>query len=182
MDTPPLPADPLLTDGDVLLRRHRDADLDGVLAQGSDPVTQRWVPVPVPYGPQQARDYLAAVRADHGAGRALALAVEVGGRFAGSVDLRLEGAGWAEVGYGLAPWARGRGVGVRALRLLLVWAFDEAGLTGVHWRALVGNEASRRTARACGVRVEGTVRGLLDHRGERRDGWIGSVLAGELVR
>jgi RimJ/RimL family protein N-acetyltransferase len=31
------------------------------------------------------------------------------------VDLRFDGIGGAEVGFGLAPWARGKGVMTRAL-------------------------------------------------------------------
>jgi RimJ/RimL family protein N-acetyltransferase len=42
-------------------------------------------------------------------------AIAYGGRFAGSVDLRFDGIGGAEVGFGLAPWARGKGVMTRAL-------------------------------------------------------------------
>ena len=47
MDIPPWA--PTLTDGVVTLRAHRPADVDDVLAQGRDPVMQRWTTVPVPY-------------------------------------------------------------------------------------------------------------------------------------
>jgi RimJ/RimL family protein N-acetyltransferase len=39
----------------------------------------------------------------------------------------------------------------------------------------VGNWASRRVAWSAGFRVEGTVRGLLPHRDQRVDAWIGSL-------
>ena len=80
---------------------------------------------------------------------------------------------------GSAPWARGRGVMSRAVRLALVWAFVTLHVDVAHWRAAVGNWGSRRVAWACGFRVEGTVRGLLEARGRRQDGWVGSLLAGE---
>jgi RimJ/RimL family protein N-acetyltransferase len=67
----------------------------------------------------------------------------------------------------------------RAVRLMLTWGFERAGLEVVYWRAQVGNWPSRRVATRCGFRMEGTVRGLLEQRGERRDGWIGSVRRGE---
>ena len=51
------------------------------------------------------------------------LAIAYRGRFSGSVDLRFDGVGGAEVGFGLAPWARGNGVMTRALRLVLAWGF-----------------------------------------------------------
>jgi len=53
------------------------------------------------------------------------------------------------------------------------------GIGVVYWRAQVGNWASRRVAGRCGFRMEGTVRGLLEQRGERRDAWIGSLRRGE---
>lgn len=58
--------------------------------------------------------------------------------------------------------------------------FDELGLAGIHWSAVAGNDPSRRVAEKTGFRIEGHVRGLLMRRGERLDGWMGSLLAEEL--
>jgi len=63
----------------------------------------------------------------------------------------------------------------RALRLCLRWGFDVGQFDVVQWKAEVGNWPSRRVAWACGFRVEGTVRGLIDHRGGRSDGWLGTL-------
>ena len=82
-------------------------------------------------------------------------AVAYQGRFAGSVELRFDGIGGAEVGFGLAPWARGKGVMTRALRLVLAWGFGLPGIGVVYWRAQVGNWASRRVAGRCGFRWKG---------------------------
>src|SRR5277367_3661097 len=57
----------------------------------------------------------------------------------------------------------------RALRLVLAWGFGLSAIAVVYWQAQVGNWASRRVAGRCGFRIEGTVRGLLEQRGERRD-------------
>jgi RimJ/RimL family protein N-acetyltransferase len=135
---------------------------------------QRWTTIPVPYERHHAEEWLASRPGDWARGRYLAFAVEVEGRFAGSVDLRPDGSRGAALGYGLAPWARGRGVAVRALQLLLPWGFD-AGLDVVHWSAVAGNWPSRRVAWTVGFRVEGLVRGLLELREERVDAWIGSL-------
>jgi len=169
---------PELRDGDVLLRAHTDADLPGVLEQCQDPDMQRFTTIPVPYGPDDVRWFLGHVRDGWADGSTAAWAIEVGGRFAGTVDLRF-GEGWASVGYGLHPWARGRGTMTTAVGLVLGWAFTERGVAGVRWEALVGNEPSRRVAQRCGFTMEGTARGMSVARGVRHDAWIGSLLAAE---
>ncbi|KQS66592.1 GNAT family N-acetyltransferase [Modestobacter sp. Leaf380] len=168
---------PEKTDGVVRLRAHRPDDVPEVVAQCQDPEMQRFTAVPAPYTAADAAGFLAAVDAGWRDGWLAAWAVEVEGRFAGTVDLRLQEGDWAEIGYGLAPWARGRGVMARALDLALGWGFGTRGLVGVEWRAYVGNDASRRVAERCGFRVEGTVRGLCVSRGRRVDAWIGTLLS-----
>jgi|tagenome__1003787_1003787.scaffolds.fasta_scaffold20787098_1 RimJ/RimL family protein N-acetyltransferase len=173
------PYAPTLTDGVVTLRAHREDDVDGTVAQCNDPESIRWTAVPVPYERRHAREWIAGRAAEWGQGRYLALAVEAGGRFCGTVDLRPDGEGGASIGYGLGPWARGRGLLDRALRLLLPWGFGDLGLEVVHWAALAGNWPSRRAAWRVGFRVEGTLRSRLVVRGERCDAWVGSLLRGE---
>jgi RimJ/RimL family protein N-acetyltransferase len=174
-----LPAAPMLTDGpDLVLRLPLRSDLDDIVAQCRDPEFQRWTTVPVPYRDSDARDFLKRV-AERWRANVARFAIAHHDRFAGSVDLRFDGIGGAEVGFGLAPWARGMGVMTRALRLVLAWGFELPDLEVVYWRAQVGNWASRRVAGRCGFRMEGTVRGLLEQRGERRDAWIGSLRRGE---
>jgi ribosomal-protein-alanine N-acetyltransferase len=180
---------PTITDGEepdpVTLRGHRPDDVGSAYEMCTDPDMQRWTTVPVPYERQHAEDFV-FVRTPRGwaDGTEWGFAVEARddaglARFAGNVALRLDGAGGAEVAYALAPWARGRGVMSRAVRLLLTWGFTERGLQVVHWRANVGNWPSRRVAWATGFRLEGTVRGLLAARGQLHDGWVGSVVRGE---
>lgn len=180
-----LPPNPVLSAGPgLLLRRHRLEDADAIVEMCRDEAMQRFttVPVPVPYGRDEAEAFLAAAKAGWEAGTGVALAVEAGGRFAGTVDLRIEDGGWAEVGYGLASWARGRQVATRAVSVVLAWGFGELGLEGVVWRAQVDNEPSWRVAEKCGFRMEGRVRGLLLQRGRRLDGRIATLLPSELVR
>ncbi|MEI4273638.1 GNAT family protein [Klenkia sp. LSe6-5] len=169
---------PRLQDGDVLLRAHTEADLPAVVEQCQDPDMQRFTSVPVPYAASDAAAFLDHVRAGWADGSTASWAIEVGGRFAGTVDLRL-GEGWAGIGYGLHPWARGRGVMTSAVGLALRWGCSEGGLVGVRWEAFVGNEASRRVAEKCGFRMEGTARGFSVARGVRHDARIGSLLAPE---
>jgi RimJ/RimL family protein N-acetyltransferase len=168
-------APPTLTDGVVTLRGHRRTDIPAVVRQGQDPDMVRWTRVPIPYATRDAEDYLTAAAAGWSRSSGYAFAIEVSGEYAGAIDLRPQGRGAAEVGYALGPWARGRGVMSRALRLVLGWGFDVLGLDVVLWQAQVGNWASRRVAWSVGFRVEGTVRGLLPHRDQRVDAWVGSL-------
>ncbi|HVN11948.1 MAG TPA: GNAT family N-acetyltransferase [Kineosporiaceae bacterium] len=170
---------PTLTDGVVTLRPHRPEDADAVVAQCHDPQMQRWTTVPAPYERRHAEEWLSDRPREWAQGTNLALAVESGGAYCGSVDLRPDGARGASIGYGLGPWARGRGVLDRALRLLLPWGFDVLDLEVVHWQAVAGNWPSRRAAWRVGFRFEGTQRSLLPGRGTRYDAWVGSLLRGE---
>ncbi|CUR60297.1 putative GCN5-related N-acetyltransferase [metagenome] len=168
---------PTLTDGVVTLRRHRDDDVPGVVEQSNDPLSQRWTTVPVPYGSEDAKRF---VRDIMPGGWATDLewgfAVEVEGRYAGTISLRNKQDGRAEIGYGSHPWVRGAGHMESALRLLVDWGFATKQLTTIIWWANRGNWASRKTAWRLGFTVEGTVRQWLSHRGVLTDAWAGTLL------
>jgi RimJ/RimL family protein N-acetyltransferase len=152
---------PELTDGVVRLRAHRAEDADRIVEQSNDPDSMRWIPLPRPYGPEQARDFLATVEAGwnapHGVRRwAVTDAADPSGRFLGTIDLHPGGGGAAEVGFGLHPDARGSGFMAGAVRLACRWWFGAEG-TRVHWLAARGNFASWRVAWACGFSSHGTI-------------------------
>jgi RimJ/RimL family protein N-acetyltransferase len=166
--------------GPVRLRAHREADVDAIVEQCTDPQTAAWTTVPVPYGHADAVEFVGRIVPGGWAdGSSLAFAVEYAGRFAGSVDLRHRSAAEAEIGFGLHPAARGQGVMHRAVGVLLDWAFAERGYTVVTWRAQVGNWPSRRVAWAAGFRFGPTVPELLEQRGRRRDAWTAWIHAGD---
>jgi len=119
----------------VVLRRHRDDDLPAIVAQCRDEEMPRWTTVLSRYHEADARWFLEHVSAGWESGTLAAFAIDLDGAFAGSVDLRLQEGSWAEIGYGLGPWARGRGVMTEAVTMLLDWAFPALGLAGVEWRA-----------------------------------------------
>lgn len=177
---------PTLTDGPLTLRGHRDDDADALVEQHRDPDSERWTTAPTPYRLADARAWIESCRRRWEQGPAdgaeLTFVVEADGRYAGQVGLRPDGVGGALIGFGLHPAARGRGVMSGAVRMALVWGFSDLGLDVVQWRAYVGNWASRRVAWATGFRVEGTVRALEVQRGRRRDAWIGTITAGDVMR
>ena len=177
------PADvPVLTDGEVVLRAHTAADAEGVYEQCNDPVSRRWTTVPVPYGRDDAAGFVGSrIPAGWAAGQ-WRFAVEARDqdgtpRFCGTVELRDEGDGRAEIAYGAHPWARGRGIMHRALELLLAWGFEEQRLRTVIWWANTGNWASRRTAWRLGFTVDATLERWLPQRGELLDAWVGVLHA-----
>ncbi|WP_395696180.1 GNAT family N-acetyltransferase [Nocardioides sp.] len=168
---------PTLTDGVVTLRPHRPDDAEAATEQSRDPESQRWTRVPVPY--EKADAELFVTRLMPGGWEddsEWGFALEAEGRYAGTVSLRNEGDGRAEIGYGAHPWARGRGYVERGLRLLLEWGFAERDLHTVIWWAHVGNWASRRLAWRLGFAIEGTVRDWQPQRGELRTAWVGTLL------
>lgn len=173
---------PVLTDGVVTLRAHCGPDAERIIEQSVDPDSVAWTTVPSPYGPQEAADFLARVRADNaqpGGQRWWAVSDTQDG-YLGTIDLRPTPGRRAEVGFGLHPGARGRGVMSRALRLVCSWAFEH-GIEVIHWSARVGNWPSLRVAWACGFTVHATVPDLLGDARGRWDGWVATLRTGQAM-
>jgi RimJ/RimL family protein N-acetyltransferase len=171
---------PTLTDGVVTLRAHHADDARGSFEQCQDPLSQEWTTVPLPYSMEMANAFVTDLMpAGWVEDREWGFAVEHDGRYAGTISLRLEGDGRAEIAYGSHPRVRGTGAMERALRLLLTWGFEEKGLQTVVWWANRGNWASRKLAWRLGFSCEGTVRQWLPQRGTLRDAWVGTLHRGE---
>jgi len=96
---------------------------------------------------------------------------------AGSVELRPVDAGRGELAWSVSPLHRGRGVGVRAVRLVLGHAFERLGLTRIEAYVEPTNHPALRLAARAGLRREGLVRGHALRDGHRDD----SVLLARLV-
>ena len=177
---------PDLVAGDVRLRRHRLEDVEDIVLACRDEQTAMWTTVPQPYEPEHAEAYLNRVLGSAVDGETRWAIETVGedgrARFSGNMGLMLDGAGRADVGYFVAPWARGRGAGTVALWLVCDWAFREGGCEVVTWNALVGNAASRRMVEKVGFHVHADVsRRLVVQRGERLDAWTADLLPDDLV-
>jgi RimJ/RimL family protein N-acetyltransferase len=129
------------------------------------------VPVPMPRGWERewlafyeegrrdgTREAFAVVDAEDGSflGLALAFGIDRDGR-------------QLELGYVVAPQARGRGVATRALELLTEWAFAELDALRIELWISAENEASKRVAERAGYRYEGTLRSFHFKQGIRED-------------
>lgn len=167
---------PVLTDAVVTLRAHTTDDLDAVHDMCQDPEMQRWTTIPVPYLRENAVTYLTQIIPNGWRdGGIWTWAIEYDGRFAGTVDLHDGRGQGGEIGFSLAPWARGAGVMARAVKLVVRHAFDEFGWNRVIWRAFVGNWASRRVAWKSGFRGLVVVPGGGTARGVRMDEWVATI-------
>ncbi|OLB64184.1 MAG: GNAT family N-acetyltransferase [Actinobacteria bacterium 13_2_20CM_2_72_6] len=168
------------------LRALRPGDAPAVTAACQDPESARWTTVPVPYEPADAEFYIgdyAPGQWARGTGAVFAI-VDADDRYAGGVDLRIEP--WdensAEIGFMVAPSARRRGYASAAVRTVCAWGFSALGLERIGWRAYLGNEGSRRVAEKAGFTVDGVGRGVCVQRGRRRDAWVGSLLATDVLQ
>ena len=157
----------------------RESDVDAIFEACQDPGIQRYTPVPVPYERTHAEAFIAQVPKDWEAGRNLTWVIREGDELVGTIGLyRLEGNGNGEIGFWMAPSARGGGRLDEASNAVMEWGYatDGLDLTRIEWRAVVGNVASARVARRLGFRFEGTLRGALVNAKYRDDGWIAALL------
>jgi RimJ/RimL family protein N-acetyltransferase len=176
------PPDPPLADDAVLLRLPLDADAPGIAAACTDPEIARWVPVPMPYTIDDAREFLEIVDAGWANGAHATFAIEdrASAALAGMIGLdRGAVPGRASVGYWLAPGARGHGLATRAVRLVAAWAFEDPLLERLELMTLVGNDASGRVALRAGFQLEGILRRYLPFRERMVDAVMYTMLREE---
>ncbi len=171
---------PVLTDGTVTLRAHHEDDVDPCVEQNTDPLSRIWTRVPVPYARDDARRFIRDAMpggwaTDAEWGFALEAYDDGVPRYAGTVSLRNQGEGRAEIAYGTHPWARGRGIAEAGLRLLVDWGFAERDLETILWWADQGNWASRKVAWRLGFSCDGVLRRWQGHRGQLVDTWVGTL-------
>jgi RimJ/RimL family protein N-acetyltransferase len=179
------PPNPPLTDGEILLRPWERRDVPAVTAACQDPEIPRWTVVPHNYTERHARDFISSTAGDLAAGRELALAiVDTDDRVLGA--LGISNFDWSdmkgEIGYWMAPEARGRGIGARATRMLAQWAVRTLGLERLELLAHPDNEASQRLAERAGFTREGVLRMYRRRHGVREDLVMYSLLAEDLER
>jgi RimJ/RimL family protein N-acetyltransferase len=174
-----------ITEDGLLLRPWRPTDADDVLRACQDPDIQRWTTVPRPYLPEHAHGFVADLAPrgwSDGTSAPFAVCDAGTGELLGSCGLVSidRGLRSGEIGYWTAPWARGHNLAARATRAVARWAFDRLELRRIIWQAGLGNHASRLAALRAGFRIEGRLRLAAPAPGGSADGWIGSLLPGEV--
>ncbi|WP_066937127.1 GNAT family N-acetyltransferase [Microtetraspora fusca] len=159
----------LVSAGPYTLRRAVEADADAVARACNDPETARFLPImPSPYTREDALSWINETSREiwERGGANYVVTDPDTGDLLGAAGLKpADPIGNSEVGYWIAPWARGRGVATAATRALAELAFSR-GVPRIFLRADIENIASQRVAYAAGFRREGVLRGA----GPRRDG------------
>jgi RimJ/RimL family protein N-acetyltransferase len=180
----PLP-DPELADEAVRLRTARLDDVRAITAACQDPLIQRFTFVPDGYTEAHAREWVGAAPGERERGEGLQLVIASGDDddLLGTVALlRFNDVHrTAEVGYWVAPWARGRGAAVRATRLLAPWALRTLGLARLTCEIDAGNIASQRVAERAGFTFEGILRSAIEAKGRRWSVAVHSLLPEDLA-
>ncbi|MER7011811.1 GNAT family N-acetyltransferase [Saccharopolyspora sp. NPDC000359] len=173
--------EPAPTDGVITVRHLADHDAEDFATATTDAAVRRFAHLPSPhYTPHLVREQIRGVIAAglrSGELAVLAIAHTPDDRFLGSITLFDIQHDTAEVGFWLAPHARGLGATQRALSLVATWAASQ-GITTLRARTDQDNTASQRTLDRAGFHlVDGptpqttpsgqTINGLTYHRPTR---------------
>lgn len=171
----------------LLLRAHREQDIEPTVAMFGDELCKRWLSAPQPYTLEEGRrwctDTAHLLRA-MGDGVHWAITEAQSGRYLGGIGVK--GTDWlrrsTEIGYALAPWARGRGYAPEALRAAAEWFLCEQDFNRVELFAATGNTASQRVAEKAGFVREGVARNSgFTHHGQQ-DMVLFSLIPADLER
>ncbi|MEW1948901.1 GNAT family protein [Pseudarthrobacter sp902506025] len=169
--------------GRLVLRRFDGGDLDAFHAYHSLPETARFLPGPAKTYTQSMERvgrYANFVFEKEGDWVALAIEAADAPGLLGEVVLKwLPGRGQAEVGWTLAPAARGRGYGTEAANALLRLGFEELGLHRIEARLDELNGASASLCDRLGMRLEARHIDKWHYKGQWATELVYAILADE---
>lgn len=157
-----------------------------VQAACADELTQTWLPLPRPYTLEVAREWCMRISPrlrETGDGIHFALAPRRTGRLIGCAGLKKTDwpARVSEIGYWIAPWARGQGYATEAVGAIGRWLLHDLGFERMELRAAVGNVASLRVAERAGLVREGILRNAGFVHGGRVDLVVYSLVRTDVV-
>ncbi len=159
----------------LVLRPFEEADIPALAEMMNDELVTAWTGVPHPYTEQSARAW--ATRESHAVrteGRGIVFAVSefltqrlVGVCHLYNTDWRVRS---AEIGYVVAPWARGEGYASEAVLGCAQWLFEDRKFERLELRTAAANTASQQVAQKIGCISEGVLRGAGMVRSRGADG------------
>jgi RimJ/RimL family protein N-acetyltransferase len=180
VETPIAYPSPPLAGAEFVLRPFRADDFDAARGMEQDAATARWVPeLPADDGPGVAAFYEDCRR--DGSLLHLAIADRASDRYLGEAMLALGEHRVCELGCGLVPEARGRGIATEALVVLTDWALAESGLGLGRVEVFVApeNVAALTLARRAGFQEEGVLRSYWEQGDGRLDVIVLARVAGD---
>jgi RimJ/RimL family protein N-acetyltransferase len=177
--TSPLPfPDPPLRGSTFILRPFQEKDFDAAVEFGRDPVTALSVaPLPA-IDPADVVEMFERYRLD---GELLHLVIaELGSdSYLGEVMVMMGEHQTGEVGCGVVPRARGRGVATAALRMFARWSVTALDVRRVQALVARENTPALRLVERVGFHREGVLRAYWEHDGQRLDVVMFSMLPDE---
>lgn len=172
--TPTFPDITISTDR-LVLRPFEEEDIPQLADMMNDELTAAWISAPHPYTAADALEWVterAPAERTGGHGIVLAITEFLTQRLVGSVhvshtDWRLLS---TEIGYVVAPWARGEGYAAEAVLAVARWLFGNQKFERLQLRTAAGNTASQQVAQKVGCVSEGVLRNALIVRSRTEDG------------
>lgn len=170
---PPLPPQPVLETGRLVLRPYVAGDANDLIRELSiKDVAEGTLNVPHPYPPERAAEFIAdqALRHQNGKGIAWAVTLRDDGRLVGGVGFSLKRAHRrGELAYWVARAEWGKGIATEAARAALAYGFDVLDLHRVDAQHYVENPASGAVMSHLGMQYEGRLRQVVWRDGVPRD-------------
>ncbi|MCQ4082720.1 GNAT family N-acetyltransferase [Streptomyces sp. RB6PN25] len=162
----------------LVLRAYEEEDIPALTEMMNDELVTAWTSAPHPYTEDDARGWITGrAPAERSEGRGIVLAVGefLTQRLVGTVHLR--NTDWrcrsAEVGYLIAPWARGEGYASEAVLAAAQWLFADQKFERLELRTAADNTAAQQVAQKIGCISEGVLRNAGIVRSQNEDGsWL----------
>lgn len=146
--------------GKVVLRPLREDDIESIFQACQDPTISAFTRVPFPYDREMAEEFVRGSELGYRNHQSVVFAIEVGGVFAGAMDLHsinLSDHG-AEIGYWMEKSFRGAGICSAAAKEILRLALTVMKFRRIEGLADHNNLASQRVLEKAGMTREALLR------------------------
>lgn len=151
---------PTLSTENIILRPLREDDIEAIFQACQDPTISAFTRVPFPYDREMAEEFVRGSELGYRNHQSVVFAIEVGGVFAGAMDLHsihLSDHG-AEIGYWVEKSFRGAGICSSAAEVLIQLALNVMKFRRIEGLADYNNLASQRVLEKAGMTREALLR------------------------